>query len=120
MRTGGYFFGSRQHEGRLNFVESDKAYAELLRVSAVVPTVFTTTLERPLILTNVKPHASALLGDFGIGDGPLLEVITGKVKAEGKLPFELPSSMEAVQKQRSDVPHDSVDPLYRFGYGLKE
>jgi len=115
-----YFFGSRQHEGRLNFVGSDKAYAELLRVSAVVPTVFTTTLERPLILTNVKPHASALLGDFGIGDGPLLEVITGKVKAEGKLPFELPSSMEAVQKQRGDVAHDSVDPLYRFGYGLKE
>ncbi len=115
----GYFFGGRQHEGRLNFVDSDKAYAELLRVSAVVPTVFTTTLERPLILTNVKPHATVLLGDFGIGDGPLLDVITGKVKAVGKLPFELPSSVEAVQKQKGDVPHDSAAPLYRFGFGLK-
>jgi len=52
----GYFFGGRQHEGRLSFVESDKAYAEFLRLSALVPTVFVTTLERPLILTNVKPH----------------------------------------------------------------
>ncbi|MCU1321883.1 MAG: glycoside hydrolase family 3 domain protein [Acidobacteriaceae bacterium] len=115
----GYFFGGRQHEGRLNFVEADTAYAELLRVGAVVPTIFTTTLERPLILTNVKPHATVLLGDFGIGDEPLLEVITGKVKAVGKLPFELPSSIEAVQYQKSDVPHDSAAPLYRFGYGLK-
>ena len=115
----GYFFGGRQHEGRLNFVDSDKAYAELLRVSALVPTVFVTTLERPLILTNVKPHATALLGDFGIGDGPLMAVITGKVKPEGKLPFELPSSTEAVLHQESDLPHDSVAPLYQFGFGMR-
>jgi 6-phosphogluconolactonase/glucosamine-6-phosphate isomerase/deaminase len=29
---------------------------------------------------------------------------------EGKLPCELPSSMEAVEAQRSDVPHDSPRP----------
>jgi beta-glucosidase len=115
----GYFFGGRQHEGRLNFMDSDKAYAELMRVSKVVPTVFATTLERPLILTNVKPLATALLGDFGAGDGPLMEVITGKTKGVGKLPFELPSSEEAVLKQKSDLPHDSMAPLYGFGYGLK-
>ncbi len=114
----GYFFGSRQHEGRLNFTESDAAYAALLRLSAVVPTVFTTTLERPLILTNVKPYATALLGDFGIADGPLLALITGKAKPGGHLPFELPSSAIAVEQQKSDLPHDSAGPLYRFGYGL--
>ncbi len=114
----GYFFGSRQHEGRLNFIDSDAAYAALLRLSPVVPTVFTTTLERPLILTNVKPYATALLGDFGISDGPLLALIIGKSKPEGHLPFELPSSDLAVEQQKSDLPHDSVAPLYRFGYGL--
>ena len=60
-----FFFGSRQHEGRLTFTKNDAAYVELLRVSPMVPTVFLTTLERPLILTNVSPHATALLGDFG-------------------------------------------------------
>jgi beta-glucosidase len=34
------------------------------------------------------------------------------------LPFELPSSMEAVLQQKEDVPYDSKDPLYRFGFGL--
>jgi len=29
-----------------------------------------------------------------------------------------PSSQEAVEKQLEDVPHDSKDPLYPFGYGL--
>ncbi len=86
-----FFFGSRQHEGRLTFTEKDPAYVELLRVSTMAPTVFLTTLERPLILTNVRPHATALLGDFGISDEPLLALITGKVSPGGRLPFELPS-----------------------------
>ncbi len=113
-----YFFGLRQHEGRLAFLETDAAYAELLRVSAAVPTVFVTTLERPLILTNVRPHAAALLGDFGISDEALMALVTGKVSPEGRLPFELPSSSEAVQQQKSDLPHDSASPLFPFGFGL--
>ncbi len=113
-----FFFGSRQHEGRLMFTEKDAAYAELLRVSPLVPTVFVTTLERPLILTNVRPHVTALLGDFGISDEPLLALITGKVSPSGRLPFELPSSLEAVKQQKSDLPHDSQSPLFPFGFGL--
>ena len=51
-------------------------------------------------------------------DAALLDVIFGKAKPEGKLPFELPSSMEAVRKQKEDVPYDSEKPLYKFGFGL--
>jgi beta-glucosidase len=113
-----YFFGSRQHEGRLAYIETDPAYAQLMRVSITVPTIFVTTLERPLILTNVRPNATALLGDFGISDQALLALVTGKESPQGHLPFELPSSAEAVQHQKSDWPHDSKSPLYPFGYGL--
>jgi beta-glucosidase len=102
-----FFFGSRQQEGRLAFMEKDAAYAELLRVSPLVPTVFLTTLERPLILTNIRPHATALLG-----------LITGEVSPGRHLPFELPSSVEEVRQQRSDLPHDSQSPLFPFGFGL--
>jgi beta-glucosidase len=49
----------------------------------------------------------------------LLDVVFGKAKPEGKLPFELPSSMEAVRKQKADLPHDSEKPLYPYGHGLK-
>jgi beta-glucosidase len=31
----------------------------------------------------------------------------------------LPSSMEAVRNQQEDLPYDSKDPLYKFGFGLK-
>ena len=34
------------------------------------------------------------------------------------MPFELPSSWEAVEAQMEDVPYDSKDPLYEFGHGL--
>lgn len=113
-----FFFGSRQHEGRLTFTEKDAAYAELVRVGPMVPTVFLTTLERPLILANVRTHATALLGDFGISDEPLLDLIIGKLSPNGHLPFELPSSAEAVRQQKSDQPHDSQSPLFQFGFGL--
>jgi beta-glucosidase len=113
-----YFFGSRQHEGRLAFLETDAPYAELVRVSAIVPTAFVTTLERPLILINVRPHATALLGDFGICDEALFALVTGKLSPQGHLPFELPSSPEAVKQQKSDLPHDSQSPLFPFGFGL--
>jgi hypothetical protein len=34
------------------------------------------------------------------------------------LPFELPSSMEAVTIQKEDLPYDSTNPLFKFGFGL--
>jgi beta-glucosidase len=46
-------------------------------------------------------------------------VVFGRVAPEGTLPFELPSSMEAVRQQKSDVPYDSENPLFPFGYGLR-
>lgn len=113
-----YFFGSRQHEGRLNFEKGDAAYDALLRCGKT-PVVMTVYLDRPAILTEVKEKASALLGNFGISDDGLFDVLSGKARPEGKLPFELPSSMAAVAGQKSDVAHDSVQPLYGYGFGLR-
>lgn len=115
----GYIFGSMQHEGSLTFRDGDPDYDTFKRVSASVPTVVTVYLDRPAILTPLKDGARALIANFGVGDAALLDVIAGKAAPEGKLPFELPSSMQAVEAQSSDAPHDSRDPLYRFGYGLR-
>ncbi|MNK49743.1 hypothetical protein D3C87_686070 [compost metagenome] len=75
-------------------------------------------LDRPAILGNVQDKASAIVANFGVSDGALFDVLTGKAKPQGKLPFELPSSMAEVQVQKSDVPYDTARPLYKFGYGL--
>ena len=48
----------------------------------------------------------------------VIDVLHGRVEAEGKLPFELPSSMDAVRAQLEDVPGDSAEPLFAYGHGL--
>ncbi len=114
----GYAFGSFQHEGRLDFRPGDPAYDALQAAPAGVPVVFTVYLDRPAILTNVRDKATAILGNFGIGDRALFGVLTGQAAPEGHLPFELPSSTEEVVRQKSDVPHDTNHPLYPYGFGL--
>ncbi len=113
-----HFFGSRQAEGRLNFVDGDAAYEELKRASAKVPTVFSVFLERPAILTEVKDKASAILANFGASDEAVLNVVLGDVKPLGKLPFELPVSMAAVESQHPGIADDTAEPLYPYGFGL--
>jgi beta-glucosidase len=114
-----YVFGQFLHEGNLAFKEGDADYEAFKRVSAVVPTIVTVFLDRPAILTPIKNSARAVLANFGVSDAALLDVLTGKASPQGKLPFELPSSMEAVAAQQPDVPRDSRAPLYSFGFGLK-
>ena len=58
------------------------------------------------------------MADFDTSDEVLADVLFGKRKLQGKLPFELPSSQEAIEKQKEDLPYDSENPLYPFGYGL--
>jgi beta-glucosidase len=75
-------------------------------------------LDRPAVIPEISGAAAALLGEYGASDEAMLDVIFGRAQPVGKLPFELPSSMEAVRKQKADVPYDSKDPLYHFGFGL--
>jgi len=112
-----YVFGQFFHEGSLAFPDGDPDYEAFKAASAAAPTIVTVYLDRPAILTPLKAKARALIANFGVSDAALIDVLTGRSPPEGKLPFELPSSMEAVQAQRSDVPHDSARPLYPFGFG---
>jgi beta-glucosidase len=114
-----YMFGSMQHEGNLGFQDGNAEFEEIKRITAAVPTVVTIYLDRPAILDSLRDRASALIGNFGVSDGALLDVVTGKAQPEGRLPFELPSSMQEVEAQRSDIAHDTAHPLYRIGYGLR-
>ncbi len=113
-----YFFGSRMHEGDLGFHDGNADYEAIKAASAKVPTVVTIYLDRPAIFTNVKDKVAALLGNFGVSDEALFDVLMGKVAPQGRLPFELPSSMVEVKAQAEDTPYDTKTPLYKFGFGL--
>jgi beta-glucosidase len=112
-----YMFGSMQHEGDLGFAADNAELKEIERIASKVPTIVTVYLDRPAILTPLKEKTSALIANFGVSDAALLDVITGVATPQGKLPFELPSSMQEVEAQHSDLPHDTRHPLYRIGYG---
>jgi beta-glucosidase len=114
-----YFFGSRMHEGDLSFQDGNADYEAIKAASAKAPTVATIYLDRPAILTNVKDKLAALLGNFGVSDAALFGALTGKAAPQGKLPVELPSSMEEVKAQAEDAPYDTKTPLYKFGFGLR-
>jgi len=113
-----YTFGSRQHEGDLSFQDGAADYEAIKAASARVPTIVSVYLDRPAILTKVRDKAAALVGDFGANDDALLDALTGVVAPQGRLPFELPSSMAAVEAEAEDAPHDSAQPLYPIHFGL--
>jgi beta-glucosidase len=112
----GSFLERLFHAGDLDFKEPEKT--RILTILAQVPTIVVIHLDRPAVIPEIAAQSAALLADFGASDTAVLDVIFGRFRPSGKLPFELPSSMEAVRRQRPDVPYDSENPLFPFGHGL--
>ena len=75
-------------------------------------------LNRPAILEYIKESSSGVIATFGVLDQVIFEGIYGEFNPSGKLPFEIPSSMDAVYNQKEDLPDDSINPTYEFGYGI--
>ena len=81
-------------------------------------TVVIVNMDKPAILTEFIDSVAGVYGAFGPGDAALLDVVFGKAKVTGKLPFDVPSDMPSVMAQAADVPFDMIDPMFRFGFGL--
>lgn len=112
------YIGSLQHEGRLDFPQDNPDRQMIESLAAKLPVITAIFLDRPAVLGTVNTASSVILGNFGISDAALMSALTGKVGICGHLPFELPSSMKAVEAQNPALPDDSRDPLYPVGSGL--
>lgn len=110
------FFAKGFHHGDLDFKGEEKQ--QIMSLLRTVPTVVDIYLDRPAVIPDIAREAKVLIGDYGSSDRAVCEVLFGKASPQGKLPFGLPSSMKAVNAQKTDVPHDSEAPLYPFGFGL--
>jgi beta-glucosidase len=102
--------------GDLDFKEKQKE--EILSVLKKAPSIVDIYIDRPAVIPEIAAASKGLLADFGASDDALLDVVFGKFNPQGKLPVELPSSMEAVRNQKEDLPYDSEKPLFQFGFGL--
>lgn len=111
-----YFLEQFFHQGRLNFTPEElapiKAYAKEKPVITII------NLERAAILTEIAAYSKGLLAEFGATDATLAKILFGEASPKGKLPIELPRSQQAVEAQLEDVPYDSENPLFPFGFGL--
>ena len=70
------------------------------------------------MIPELVEACAAVVAVFGSSDEAVLDVLFARSEPEGRLPFELPSSMAAVRAQKPDVPGDSQDALFGFGHGL--
>jgi beta-glucosidase-like glycosyl hydrolase len=109
------FLESWFHQGSLDFPPG--LVARLARIAAHCPLVVDVALDRPAVLTPLLPLASALVGSYGTSDQALVDALTGAIPPVGRLPFDLPRSMEQVRQHGEDVPGYD-DPLFAFGHGL--
>ncbi len=110
------FLDSLFHAGDLDFKSPEKE--RILAILEAVPTIVDMYFERPAVIPEINEKCVALLGNFGANDAAVLDVVFGRFAPGGKLPFEIPCSMEAVRGQKEDLPYDSENPLYPFGFGL--
>lgn len=104
------------HQGSLDFAPG--LVYRIRQVAAKCPLVLVVNLDRPAILTPFVGSAAAIVADYGSSAVAVIDALTGRVEPRGRLPIEIPRSMEAVRRSREDVPSDTGDPLFPVHFGL--
>ena len=106
------------NECELDFLE------ETRRQMGTRPVIVVMAMNNPTVMTEVEPLADAILIGFSVQNQAFLDIISGQTSPSALLPFELPLSMEAIEKHCEDRPHD-IEPykdmdgnIYSFGFGL--
>lgn len=90
----------------------------LRTIAHAAPLIVDVALDRPAVLTPLVDSVAGLTVTFGVSDSALLAALTGRIAPEGRLPVELPRSMQAVRDSAPDAPSSTPDPLFPLGAGL--
>jgi beta-glucosidase len=88
------------------------------------PVVVVVETGRPIVLSEIEPHADVILISFNVQHQALLDIISGKAEPSALLPMQMPADMKTVEEQMEDVPRDmrcyqDVDGhSYDFAFGM--
>ena len=110
------FLSSMFPNSDLNFHE--EILSKVRKYASIGNLITVVDLNRPAILEEIDSLSQGLIGVFGVLDETVLDVVFGDFNPSGKLPFDIPSSMKEVEEQKSDVPDDTSNPSFKYGYGL--
>lgn len=102
----GSIIGEYFHGGTLAF--PPETIKRLAAYAAQAPLYISVFLKRPAIVGPLVDLGATVIGEFGASDGVVLDAFRGRVPLSGRLPFDIPSSMEAVEASREDVPLDTA------------
>jgi beta-glucosidase len=95
--------------------------ATLSEIGDPAKVVLAVYFRHPYVLDEASGlrRAGALVATFGASDRALMDVLTGRFKPQGRLPFALASSLDAVRGNAPDAPgYAESETLYPFGHGL--
>jgi beta-glucosidase len=93
----------------------------VMREAGPQKTVLAIYFRQPYVLdeTSGLRQAGAIVALFGVRDAAVMDVLTGRAKPTGKLPFALAANAQAIVKQAPDAPgYEGADTLFPFGFGM--
>ncbi|TFV93160.1 glycoside hydrolase family 3 protein [Algoriphagus kandeliae] len=88
------------------------------------PVIVIVNAANPMVMAEFEKEVDGILFHFGVQDQVVFDLLTGNAEPSALLPVQLPASMETVETQLEDVPHDMevyVDEFghaYDFAFGL--
>ena len=105
----------------LEFPEEQENMVRALH-SAGIPVIAVVLLGRAYVMTDVVDNADAVLIAYRPGVSKGAEAIIGSLYGDtpiqGKLPLQIPATMNQILMQREDLAMDIVDPLFEYGFGI--
>ena len=121
-------FTNRSYRGKTNTCYNEADLDNILicrRAMGQKPVIVVETLSNPMVVNEFEREADAIVCDFGVSREAVLDVIFGRYAPRGRLPFQMPRDMDAVEAHCEDraldiPPHvDEADNAYDFGFGLE-
>lgn len=119
--TGNLSFTSMAASASWSVQPSLATIQAIMREAGPEHTILVIYFRHPYVLDKASGilDAGAILASFGVGEPALMDVLSGKVKPQGRLPFALANNLEAIAKKRPDqAGYPKADTLYGFGFGL--
>jgi beta-glucosidase len=113
-RPGG--FEALFHAGSLEYPADE--VARIVEICKTVPTIFDIYLDRAAVFPEIAEAAAVVTANFGSNPNAFMDVLQNPKLAKGRLPIELPSSLNAILASKSDVPYDTASPTFAYGAGL--
>ncbi|WP_053362701.1 glycoside hydrolase family 3 N-terminal domain-containing protein [Bacillus sp. FJAT-27251] len=91
----------------------------IVDIQKTVPTITAMNFTNQWLINKLEPNAAAFIGTFGTLQEAVFDVITGEFNPVGKLPFAIPASAKAVEREVGDVPSFAPEEYKHFTYRTK-